>query len=219
MRQDNTDITVVLDRSGSMGSIASDIIGGFNTFLEAQKKVPGMATFTLIQFDGQDPYEVMENAVNIKDAKNLTHLTFVPRANTPLLDSLGMAITKAGERLSSMKEEDRPDQVIFVVITDGYENASKEYTKDMVNSMIATQTDIYKWEFIFLAANQDAIQTGASMGFQANNSMTYGANPTDVKNAFASVTLNVGAYRGTKMKSSLNMSDDQRAKAVANIPV
>lgn len=219
MKQDYTDITVVLDRTGSMKDIAKDIIGGFNTFLETQKKISGMATFTLIQFDSQNPYEVVENAVNIKNAKNLTPLTFVPRAYTPLLDSLGMTITRTGERLAAMREEDRPDQVIFVVITDGEENASKEYTRDMVNSMIESQTNVYNWEFIFLAANQDAIQTGASMGFQANKSMTYGANGLDVISAFASVSSNVGAYRGTKMKSSLNMSDDQRKKAVANTPV
>src|SRR5688572_5989204 len=105
-----------------MASIADDTIGGFNRFVTEQKAVPGDCTLTLVQFDSQDPYEVVHRAVNVADVPELTKQTFQPRASTPLLDCLGRAIVDTGQRLAAMPEAERPGKVFVVIITDGHEN-------------------------------------------------------------------------------------------------
>ena len=122
MNRNLTDITVVLDRSGSMTTVMHDVTGGFDKFIEEQKKVQGEALLTLVQFDTE--YEFVHKAKNIKD---IPKLEFMPRGMTALLDAMGRAITETGERLRNMKEEDRPGKVICLIITDGQENSSKEY--------------------------------------------------------------------------------------------
>jgi Mg-chelatase subunit ChlD len=217
MKLDYADITILLDRSGSMGSIKNDTIGGINTFLAAQRKTPGTATFTLIQFDSHDPYEVIENHVAIEKAKDLTSETFVPRGSTPLLDAIGMSIIKTGAKLAAMTESERPEQVIFVIVTDGEENSSKEYTKDKIKEMIAEQENTYKWEFVFLAANQDAIKTGSTMGLSGAKSMSYAATGQGITSAFASLTSNTSMYR-SKFVANMNVTQDQRDDAMATDP-
>ena len=195
MKQGYTHITVVLDRSGSMGSIAEDTVGGFNTFLEENKKTakPG-DTFSLMQFDTVLEY-VYKN-VPIADVKPLVNgETFVPRGMTALLDGMGKTIQETGDFLRTMKEEDRAENVIFVVITDGGENASKEYKHAQIKNMIKTQTDDFNWKFTFLAANQDAIAVGGSYGFAAAASMTYGANKQGVGSTFLSATRMVNSLK------------------------
>lgn len=215
MKNDYTDITVLLDRSGSMEIIKQDTIGGFNTFLKTQKGVPGEATLTLIQFDGSDPYEVVENNVSISEAKNLTDSTFVPRGSTPLYDSVGVSIVKTGEKLAAMREEDRPGKVVFVIITDGQENASKEYSKDRVKNMIELQTKEYSWEFVFLAANQDAMISGGSIGIKASNSMTYNHTDRGITSAFNTLSSNLVNYR-TGLNADMSVSLKQREDAITS---
>jgi len=132
-----TDITVVLDRSGSMESIAGDVIGGLNTFVRAQAQVEGEACFTLVQFD--DHYEVVHAHVPVQDVPPLTDQTYVPRGSTALLDAIGRTIVATGARLAMMAEADRPQVVIFAVQTDGLENASREFTRQQVFDMIRTR--------------------------------------------------------------------------------
>src|SRR5262245_251619 len=147
--RDATDITLLLDRTGSMACIREDTIGGYNTFVQDQRKVPGACVFTLIQFDSQDPHEVICSAVDIQQAPLLSMETYIPRADTPLLDAMGKTIVEVGERLKAMSEAERPNKVVFVVITDGHENASKEYKKAAIQDMIKRQQDVYKWEVVF----------------------------------------------------------------------
>ena len=141
MKQNYSDITVVLDRSGSMGVLTNEVIGAFNTFVDEQKQVEGEATFTLIQFD--DRYEVNCEAINIQHVSHLDETTYVPRGMTALFDAVGKAIVSTGKRLSDMAESDRPEKVIFLIQTDGEENASKKYSLSTVKSMIREQQEVY----------------------------------------------------------------------------
>jgi hypothetical protein len=159
-----TEIICVIDRSGSMAAIRDDAIGGFNTFLEEQKKIDKPCNLTYVQFD--DEYEVVHNGVPIKDVSPLTPATFVPRGWTALLDAIGRTIDTVGMRLMGTPENQRPGKVIFVILTDGEENSSREYKRSLILEMITRQREKYNWEFVFLAANQDAISVGREMGIQ-----------------------------------------------------
>jgi hypothetical protein len=139
MRQDYTHIAVILDRTGSMAVIRDDTIGGFNTFLQQQKAEPGSATLTLVQFDSQDPYEVIHRFKPIAEVPELTRETYVPRASTPLLDAMGRGIIDLEKSLSELSEADRPAKVVMVVVTDGQENASREFRKEQIEKMIDDQ--------------------------------------------------------------------------------
>ncbi len=195
----NTDITIILDRSGSMHSIRTDTIGGFNRFLSDQQAAPGEASITLNQFDHE--FQRVLTAAPIQSALPLTHATFVPRGNTALLDAIGRSITETGKRLSAINEGQRPGKVAVVIITDGMENASREYTRERINQMISHQRDAYQWEFVFLAANQDAIAVGQSLGVKAANSMTYAANSAGTCAAFAATSDNLRAMRSGQSRS------------------
>src|SRR5574343_68862 len=139
MKKGLSEIVCVIDRSGSMRSIVNDAIGGLNTFIESQKNVPGEANMTIVLFDHE--YLVSHNGVNIKLVQPFTTDTYVPRGTTALLDAIGRAITTVGERLNNTKEEDKPEKVIVAILTDGYENASREYTNSKINEMINHQRD------------------------------------------------------------------------------
>jgi len=173
MKQGYTHIAVVLDRSGSMSTCATDTVGGFNAFVEDQKKVPGEATLTLAQFD--DVYELVHNGIALKDVPSLD---FHPRGYTALLDAIGKTINDTGAWLSQKPEDQRPERVFFVILTDGAENASREFTREQIFKMIRHQEDAYKWQFIFLGANQDAIKAGAGIGIKMDSALTYNASNT-----------------------------------------
>jgi len=207
MKANYTDINIVLDRSGSMENVKSDTIGGFNSFLSQQKAVDGEATITLVQFD--DVYETVYKAVPLNEANPLNNDTFVPRGMTALLDAIGRTIVETGRRLASMNEDQRPDKVVFVILTDGLENASREHDKHRINEMIQHQRDVYKWEFVFLGANQDAIATADSMGISQANALTYAANAVGTQLAFDAVARNVMAYR-QNIAPSASFSEEDR---------
>lgn len=166
-----THITFILDRSGSMSSIRQDVIGGFNSFVEDQKKGDGKCTFTLVKFDNE--YEVSYNGTEVALVQPLNSTTYVPRGTTALLDAIGRGITETGAFLAKMSEEDRPLHVIFVIQTDGAENASVEYTHEKIKEMISHQTDKYSWKFVYLGADQDAFAMAHTYGINAGNTMAY----------------------------------------------
>ena len=163
MRNDLTDITMIVDRSGSMASIKSDAEGGINTFIEMQKQEPGEALLTLVQFDTH--YEFLHSGIPIKQ---VPAFTLLPRGGTALLDAVGRAINETGARLAAMDEAQRPGLVVVVIVTDGEENSSHEFRREQIRAMIEHQQVVYKWQFTFLAANQDAFAEGASLGIAAS---------------------------------------------------
>lgn len=159
MRADLTDITLVVDRSGSMESIREDAEGGINALVREQAKEPGEALLTLVQFDTE--YEFVHEGVPLQEVPEY-HLA--PRGATALLDAVGQAINATGERLAKMAEADRPGLVIFVVATDGLENSSQEFSKPQIKKMIERQQNEYSWQFTFLGANQDAFDEARQLG-------------------------------------------------------
>lgn len=211
MNNNLSDITILLDRSGSMASIADDTIGGFNKFLQSQKDAPGEAVLSLHQFDHE--YLTVIDAKDIKSAKKLDHESYVPRGNTALLDAVGRSVVSTGERLAKMDEKDRPGKVVFVIITDGQENSSKEYTLAKVKEMIKHQRENYKWEFVFLGADQDAFLAGTGLGVVGANTMKFAKNSIGTQAFYAATADNLTAFRtGTKLDLSYtaDQHDDQK---------
>lgn len=217
MNDNLCDVTVVLDRSGSMASVKEGTIGGFNLFLSEQKKAPGKCNMTLVQFDDHRDFPRSEKVYEALDAAqtpNLTEETYLPRGGTPLLDAIGSTIVATGQRLASMPEADRPGKVVFVIVTDGEENASREYTRERILEMIKHQTDTFKWVFVFLGANQDAIASGRGIGVQNSNSMTYAHSNVGTRSAFAATASNLASYRGSGQVEAMCYSDAQREEAI-----
>ncbi|MGL4650756.1 MAG: vWA domain-containing protein, partial [Caldilineaceae bacterium] len=142
MKKDYTHLTVILDRSGSMESIREDVIGGFNALLREQQATEGLATLTLVQFDTQNPYEVIHAFTLVQAVSPLSHATYAPRASTPLLDAIGRGIKDLEQQLVAMKADNRPEHVMMVIITDGMENASREFSAERVRAMIAEKQEL-----------------------------------------------------------------------------
>jgi len=198
MKTDLSTIAMILDRSGSMSSVRQATIDGFNEFIEGQKNGAGDANVTLIQFDTDNPYEVVFEDEPVKKAPKLTAHTYVPRGGTPLHDAIGRTITDLGTKLSKMVEAERPGKVFVVIMTDGLENASHEYSGPKIAEMIKHQRDKYKWEFIFLGANQDAILTGEHLNIPMANAATYAATAGGTHAAFVATGRNVNSVRSGK---------------------
>ena len=207
-----TDITIVLDRSGSMADIRSDVIGGFNRFVKDQQAVLGECKLTLIQFDTQDPYEVVRDNVPIGEVRPLDEATYQPRSGTPLYDCLGRAIVNTGERIKNLPESERPDKVIFVIQTDGLNNASHEYTRERVFEMVKLQETSYKWQFVYLGADQDAMAAGGGIGISMGTSMKYEKTAGALRAVYAGASANVASFR-TGEKKDLAWTAEQRAEA------
>jgi Mg-chelatase subunit ChlD len=210
--KDGTHIAVLLDRSGSMGAVKDETISGFNYFLKEQKAAGANASFTLVQFDSEST-DVVHEARPVRDVPNLTGDTYQPRGSTPLLDALGETINSAGRTLAAIPERNRPDKVVFVVITDGQENASHKFTKRQVKEMIDHQTEKYNWQFIYLGANQDAFAEAGAMGIAMATAANFDA--ARMETAFRGTSVNVAQYRKTGQAASLNYSDKQRAEMVS----
>lgn len=206
MKDNYTHITMILDRSGSMQSVRSDVVGGFNQFLAEQKAVPGDCTVTLVQFDDQGPYDILRDCTPIKDVEPLGN-EYLPRGMTPLYDAVGRGIVNTGERLANMPEHDRPAKVVFVTITDGLENSSREYNAAKVAAMTKEQQEKYGWQFVYLGANQDALAEGAKVGVVQDCAANYSEEKTS--GAIRATSSNLASYR-TGEKKDMAWSADQR---------
>jgi len=216
MKTGLTDITLIVDRSGSMNKIYNDTIGGLNSFLQSQRAVEGEAVFSAVQFD--DKYEQVVTGIDIQRVTNFTPgYDFMPRGSTALYDALGRTITAIGARLKALSEEARPERVMVVIVTDGKENASEEFTKKQVFDMIKHQTDVYKWDFTYIGANQDSMQSGAAIGIAASKTMDYSHTGVGARGAFAAASNYTHSFRAAPTREAASASaftaEDRKAAA------
>lgn len=166
-----TEIVFILDRSGSMTGLEEDTIGGFNSLIEKQKKEEGRALISTVLFDNE--IEVLHDRVPIKRIQAMTKRDYYVRGCTALLDAIGGAICHIGNIHKYAREEDRPDKTLFVITTDGLENASKQYSYDKVKQMVERQKKCYGWEFLFLGANMDALEVAGRFGISKEYAANY----------------------------------------------
>jgi len=193
MKNHYSEIAFVLDRSGSMESCREAAIEGFNSFLQEQQRTEGLAKLTLILFD--DEYLAPIDALPVAEILPLDNDGYVPRGSTALLDAIGRTIDELGARLAALPEQDRPMQVIVAILTDGLENSSQNYTWRQIADAIKQQSEQYRWTFLFLGANQDAIATAAKMNIRAANAAACVADAAGLHASASSLARKVRALR------------------------
>lgn len=174
MRQNLTELVFILDRSGSMSGLEADTIGGFNAMIEAQKRAEGQALISTVLFDNVS--EILHDRVNVRDIAPMTHRDYTVRGCTALLDAIGGAIHHIGSIHKYARPEDIPEHTMFVITTDGMENASRWYSSARVKQMIEHEKTKYGWEFLFLGANIDAVETASHFGISQDRAVTYHAD-------------------------------------------
>lgn len=210
---DRSEIVVILDRSGSMQSAKSDHEGGLNSFVQDQKGLAGDVRFTLVQFDSEEPCDIVYDGVPIQD---VAKCALIPRGGTPLLDAIGKAVAHVAARVDTLTV--KPQQVVVMVITDGEENSSREWTLPRIKQLIQEREGPHGWKFLFLGANVDAFSEAGRLGIAMASSMQFAQNPQSVnaayhatsqnmmsaRQAFAGGASQVGAYR------NYTYTDEQR---------
>lgn len=195
-----TELAFILDRSGSMDHLAGAAIEGFNHFLHEQQSAPGRARLTLVLFD--DEYLVPAQSLPVAEVVPLDERSYVPRNTTALLDAIGRTVDELGTRFAALPEHERPGKIIVAILTDGQENASTHYTWKDIASRIKHQTDVYRWDFLFLGANQDAIATAAQLNIAAENAATFHADGIGVRSTARSISRKSSALRAQSQGSA-----------------
>lgn len=219
MKDNLTQIVLILDRSGSMSSIEDATVEGVNAFLAEQKRAPGEAAFYFVQFD--DIYEkvyegLLENAPHLTLAKvpSSGEHRFEPRGWTALLDAIGITIDDLGKRLETITEAERPGKVVVTIMTDGQENRSKKFSQDRIAEMIALQRDVYQWQFQYLGANQDAIKEAGKYNILAANAVQFANSTRGTGNVIRAASAKVSNYRATGQAVTMGFFDEDRSRAM-----
>jgi len=212
MKDDYTHISVILDRTGSMQAIRDDTIGGFNTFLEEQKSHPGYISFTLVQFDSQNPYEVIHHFQPIKKVPELSRRTYVPRAQTPLLDAIGRGINDLEHSIAELPQKEKPSKTLFVIITDGHENASREFNKKQIEKMIREKSGKSDWQFVYLSADVDAFDDAGSYGIPLSAVLKFRKGGRTMKSAWTSLSRHASDYHVSRRKVEFDEEDRKNAE-------
>ena len=200
MKKNLTEIVFILDRSGSMAGLEGDTIGGFNAMIRKQKDEEGEAYVSTVLFDNYS--EVIHDRVDIKMVQPMTRKEYYVRGCTALLDAVGGAIHHIGNVHKYAREEDRPERTLFVITTDGMENASREYTYDRVRQMIQRQKEKYGWEFLFLGANIDAAKEAARFGITEDRAANYHADSVGTAVIYEAVSEAVCNVRASRPMSA-----------------
>lgn len=215
MKKNLTELVFILDRSGSMMGLEQDTIGGFNAMLEKQKGEAGEAYISTILFDNES--QVIHDRVKLEEVPRLTEKDYYVRGCTALLDAVGGAIHHIGNIHKYARPEDVPEKTLFVITTDGVENASHRYSYDMVKAMITRQKEQYGWEFLFLGANIDAAREAARFGISADRAADYHADSTGTQVAYQAVCATVCNFRAsqpmtTSWKSKIQEDFEKRGR-------
>lgn len=204
MRKGLTEVVFILDRSGSMSGLEADTIGGFNSMISKQKKEDGEAVISTVLFDDQQ--EVVYDRQPVKMVEPMTDRQYYVRGCTALLDAIGGAIHHIGNVHKYAREEDRPEKTMFIIITDGMENASRFYTYDRVKYMVERQKEKYGWEFLFLGANIDAISVAARFGINADRAINYECDQVGTSLNYQVMSETITAVRRAKNKEDLDQA-------------
>ncbi len=195
MKKNLTELVFILDRSGSMRGLEADTIGGFNAMIEKQRAAAGEALVSTVLFDHESL--VLHDRVDVRDVAPMTEAQYAVRGCTALLDAIGGAIRHIGNVHKYAREEDRPEHTVFVITTDGMENASRRYGSDRVKEMIQRQTDRYGWEFLFLGANIDAVETAGRCGSAADRAVNHRDGAHGTRLNYEVVGEAISAVRGS----------------------
>ena len=209
MKNNITELVFILDRSGSMAGLESDTIGGFNAMIEKQKKQDGECYVSTVLFDNES--EVLHDRVKLSEIRPMTDRDYTVRGCTALIDALGGAIHHIGNVHKYARPEDVPENTMFIITTDGMENASHRYTSDRVKAMIERQKEKYGWEFLFIGANIDAVETAARYGIGRDRAVNYNADKEGtsiVYESVANVVCNVRANACVDENWSSNINED-----------
>lgn len=196
MKKNVTEVVFILDKSGSMAGLETDTIGGYNSMLNKQRKAEGEAFVTTVLFNHQ--YELLHDRINVRGISSITERDYEVGGTTALLDAIGFSIQKIGNVQKYTSEEERADKVLFVITTDGMENASREFSPDQIKKMIKHQKEKYGWDFIFLGANIDAISTAAQFGIEEDFAVDYHADNIGTKLNYEMVSEAVVKLRSGK---------------------
>lgn len=205
MKKNLTEIVFILDRSGSMAGLEDDTIGGFNAMIQKQKAEPGEAVVSTVLFDNHT--DVIHDRVNIQKIEPMTRKEYYVRGCTALLDAVGGAIHHIGNVHKYAREEDRPEKTLFVITTDGMENASRRYSYEKLKAMIERQKEKYGWEFIFLGANIDAAREAARFGIDEDRAVNYNADSVGTSVIYEAVSEAV-----CNVRASRPMTNDWRRR-------
>ena len=193
MKNNLTELVFILDRSGSMQGLEGDTIGGFNAMIDKQKKEPGEAFVSTVLFD--DRPEVLHDRVKVREVRPITDKEYNVRGCTALLDAIGGAIHHIGNIHKYARPEDVPEHTLFVIATDGMENASRRYSARQVKEMIQRQKEKYNWEFLFLGANIDAVETAGHLGIDPDRAVNYHCDSEGTRLNFEVVAQAAAAVR------------------------
>lgn len=199
MRKGLTEVVFILDRSGSMGGLEADTIGGFNSMISKQKKEDGEALISTVLFD--DLTEVIYDRVDVNRIEPMTDKQYYVRGCTALLDAIGGAIHHIGNVHKYAREEDRPEKTLFIITTDGMENASRKYSYEKVKKMVEKQKEKYNWEFLFLGANIDAIDVAGRFGIAKERAINYNSDSVGTQVNFKALNNMVSGFRKSKSAS------------------
>lgn len=217
MKKGLTELVFILDRSGSMQGLEGDTIGGFNSLIEKQKKEEGEALVSTVLFD--DACKVLHDREDLKDIRPMTRNDYFVGGCTALLDAVGGAIHHIGNVHKYARDEDRPEHTMFIITTDGMENASRQYTAEKVRQMIERQKERYGWEFLFLGANMDAVETASRFGISQDRAVTYRSDAEGTALNYEVVSDAVGCVRANrKLGSSWKARIEQDMKKRKVIP-
>ncbi|WP_157155708.1 vWA domain-containing protein [Diaminobutyricimonas sp. LJ205] len=200
-----TALLLVVDRSGSMHSIRDEMVEALTTLVTEQAAAPGLLTVDLVQFDNQ-----IDHVFSLADPTSV-RIELEPRGGTALFDALGIAITEFGRTLAGMPEHARPSTVQVVVVTDGEENSSQEYSLDLVRTLVVEQSEKYGWDFVFLGANQDAVMTGRALGIDADSALTFEAAPDQIAYSAHAVSRYMTDLRTTGLRTGFTQTERQQA--------
>lgn len=190
-----TELVFILDKSGSMHGLEQDTIGGFNSMLQKQKELDGECRITTVLFDNR--YELLHDRIDIRAVSSMTEKEYQVGGTTALLDAIGRTVQKLVSVQKNTAKEYRADRVLFVIITDGQENASREYSSDRVKEMIQLEKEKYGWEFVFLGANIDAVETAGRLGISRDRAVDYVPDGAGTALNFQMMSETVAAFRET----------------------